>query len=40
MKVKMLVEFEVTPVEDEDGEFSENHARTAASAAIYDFFSS
>lgn len=34
MKVKILVEFDVTPV-DPDGEMSENAAKSAASEAAY-----
>ena len=38
MKVRMLVEFDVEPlVDDPDGEFSENLAKSAASEAVYNF---
>ena len=36
MKVKLLVEFDVKPVVDEDG-FDERVAKSAASQAAYDF---
>lgn len=38
-KVKILVEFEVTPTESLDSEFTENVAKSAASQAVYDFLS-
>ena len=37
MKVKILVEFEVESLEDED--LTENHAKGAASMATYDYLS-
>jgi hypothetical protein len=38
VKIKIVVEFEVTPVDD-DEEFTEDVARSAASIAAYDYLS-
>lgn len=37
MKIKILVEFDVEPLDDPDDEFCEQYARSAASQAVYDF---
>jgi hypothetical protein len=39
MKVKILIAFDVEPVDDPDNDFTENHAKSAASQAAYDYLS-
>ena len=39
MKTKILIEFDVEPVEDDEDAFDEGVAKSAASVAAYDFLS-